>query len=132
MSISPSLVVPRRPRDPRCRDWHTQWAHPVWLGPGPGPESCCTAAPDQWASETNTAVSSHAAAGGPLRELAKRLPTHNLGANLYPLGVLTALQPGPRFQQIGDGDGGASPIPDKSGTFRSGQVRYMTRPIDLI
>jgi hypothetical protein len=27
-----------------------------------------------------------------------------------------ALQPGPRFQQIGDGDGGESPIPGKSGT----------------
>jgi hypothetical protein len=33
--------------------------------------------------------------------------------NLDPFGVLTALQPGPRFQQTGDGpgDGGASPIP---------------------
>jgi hypothetical protein len=50
----------------------------------------------------------------------------NLGAKPLPLwsgqvrfGVLKALQPGPRFQQIGDGDGGAfgaSPIPDKSGT----------------
>jgi hypothetical protein len=43
----------------------------------------------------------------------------NLGKNLRestPLGVLTAIQPGPRFQQIGDGDGGASPIPGKSGT----------------
>jgi hypothetical protein len=33
----------------------------------------------------------------------------------WPGGTL-ALQPGPRFQQIGDGDGGESPIPDKSGT----------------
>ena len=33
-----------------------------------------------------------------------------------PLGYSMALQPGPRFQQIGDGDGGESPIPDKSGT----------------
>jgi hypothetical protein len=41
-----------------------------------------------------------------------------LAANLRPCGVLTALQPGPRFQRIGDGDGdgGASPIRDKSGT----------------
>ncbi len=32
---------------------------------------------------------------------------------LPPWGTLT-LQPGPRFQQIGDGDGGESPITDKS------------------
>jgi hypothetical protein len=32
-----------------------------------------------------------------------------------------ALQPGPRFQQIGDGDGGESPIPDKSGTGTLGR-----------
>jgi hypothetical protein len=38
------------------------------------------------------------------------------GKAATPLGVLTAIQPGPRFQQIGDGDGGASPIPGKSGT----------------
>jgi hypothetical protein len=42
----------------------------------------------------------------------------NLGKTLYPraLGGTLALQPGPRFQQIGDGDGGESPILDKSGT----------------
>ena len=36
-------------------------------------------------------------------------------APLPPWGTL-ALQPGPRFQHIGDGDGGESPIPDKAGT----------------
>jgi hypothetical protein len=33
---------------------------------------------------------------------------------LPPWGTL-ALQPGPRFQQIGDGDGGKSPIPEQIG-----------------
>jgi hypothetical protein len=38
----------------------------------------------------------------------------NLGKNLYPFARGTlAPQPGPRFQQIGDGDGGESRIPDK-------------------
>jgi hypothetical protein len=36
------------------------------------------------------------------------------GQKPLPLWGTLALQPGPRFQQIGDGDGGESPIPDKS------------------
>jgi hypothetical protein len=45
---------------------------------------------------------------------------------LPPWGTL-ALQPGPRFQQIGDsdaGDGGESPIPDKSGTGTGERPRH--------
>jgi hypothetical protein len=45
---------------------------------------------------------------------------------IYPFGVLTALQPGPRFQQIGDGDGEGS-VPD-SGQIGDGDGKASPPP----
>ena len=47
-----------------------------------------------------------------------------------PLGYSMVLQPepGPRFQQIGDGDGGEPPIPDKSGTGTRAVTEERPRP----